>query len=232
MLYGKLRPYLNKVVVAEKAGYCTTEIVPLRPAHFTAAAFLRVYLRSQTFLDYAAQKNYGMKMPRLGTQDLESAMIPLPPLAEQKRIVAKVDELMALCDRLEAQQQEREARHAVLARAALARFPAAINQACAAVCPLDGTPPMQGYLKLLLEKQYDEIRSLSAGGAQPNLNVQKIKEAFVPLPPLAEQRRIVAKVSELMALVDELEAQLAASRATGANLLSAVVAELTGPRQP
>ena len=53
---------------------------------------------------------------------LRASMIPLPPLAEQKRIVAKVDELMALCDRLEAQQQERDTRHAALARASLARF--------------------------------------------------------------------------------------------------------------
>ena len=49
----------------------------------------------------------------------------------------------------------------------------------------------------------------------------------VPLPPLAEQRRIVAKVDQLMALVDQLEKQLAASRDIGANLLEAVVSELT-----
>jgi len=58
----------------------------------------------------------------VNTDTLKEQTIPLPPLAEQKRIVAKVDELMALCDRLEAQQQERETRHASLARASLARF--------------------------------------------------------------------------------------------------------------
>ena len=122
VLYGKLRPYLNKVVIAPKAGYCTTEIIPLRPLNFLSPDFLRFFLRSTTFLRYAAAKNYGMKMPRLGTKDLESAPIVIPPLAEQKRIVAKVDELMALCDRLEAEQKEREEKKSALARASLARF--------------------------------------------------------------------------------------------------------------
>jgi type I restriction enzyme S subunit len=49
----------------------------------------------------------------------------------------------------------------------------------------------------------------------------------VPLPPLAEQKRIVAKVDQLMALVDELEKQIATSRTTAANLLNALVYELT-----
>ena len=51
---------------------------------------------------------------------------------------------------------------------------------------------------------------------------------ILPIPPLAEQRRIVAKVEELMALVDALEAQRATARTASAALLDAVVAELTG----
>jgi type I restriction enzyme S subunit len=60
-----------------------------------------------------------------------------------------------------------------------------------------------------------------------NLSTKQINETAFPLPPLAEQRRIVTKVEQLMALLDALETQLAASRAIAANLLSALVAELT-----
>jgi type I restriction enzyme S subunit len=67
----------------------------------------------------------GTAQPKMNQAKMNGIPIPLPPLAEQKRIVAKVDELMALCDRLEAQQQERQTRHADLARASLARFAAA-----------------------------------------------------------------------------------------------------------
>jgi type I restriction enzyme S subunit len=66
-----------------------------------------------------------------------------------------------------------------------------------------------------------------AYGDKPGLNLTNIRELVLPVPPLEEQRRIVAKVGQLMALVDELEMQLMASRTKAAKLLSALVAELT-----
>ena len=68
--------------------------------------------------------------------------------------------------------------------------------------------------------------------AQPKLALKRIAGAKVCLPPLAEQRRIIAKVDQLMALVDHLETQITAFRATGKELMETVVAELTGPSRP
>ena len=101
VLYGKLRPYLNKVVVADSDGFCTTEIVPLRIYYGISPKYLMYALKRPDFLSYVNSKTYGVKMPRLGTNDARSAPFPLPPLAEQHRIVARVDQLMSLCDKLE-----------------------------------------------------------------------------------------------------------------------------------
>jgi type I restriction enzyme, S subunit len=64
----------------------------------------------------------GIAFPSVSRQQIEKLPIPLPPLAEQERIVAKVDELMALCDRLEAAQADRESRRDKLAAASLHRL--------------------------------------------------------------------------------------------------------------
>ena len=101
VLYGKLRPYLDKVIVAEEDGICTTEILPLRIYYGIDSYYLKWFLKSPMFIQYVNQLTYGVKMPRLGTEDGKNALLALPPLAEQKRIVTKVEELMQLVDKLE-----------------------------------------------------------------------------------------------------------------------------------
>ena len=122
ILYGKLRPYLNKVLVADAPGYSTTEIVALRSYLPLCSEYCALALRRPDFVDYVTRLGQGTKMPRLRRDDAILAPFPLPPIAEQLRIVAKVDELMALCDRLEAAQAERETTRERLAAASLTRL--------------------------------------------------------------------------------------------------------------
>jgi type I restriction enzyme S subunit len=323
----------------------------------------------------------------VNTDALKRLSIPLPPLAEQKRIVAKVEELMGLCDALEAQQQERELRKSVLVRSSLSRFaeaPTPENLAYLFHKSYDIPPSelrksiltlaVQGKLvpqdpndepamallqqikldKSLLVKEgklrgsttitpmeaqegefelpsswtwvsfgqimvnrdgeripvskeereskaktYDyygasgvidkidnylfdkpllligedganlinrstpiafiargkywvnnhahvldgisedflryielhinaiNLERYITGSAQPKMNQAKMNSIPIALPPLAEQRRIVAKVDQLMALVDELERQQDASRENASKLLDAIVQEMT-----
>jgi type I restriction enzyme S subunit len=356
----------------------------IRPIKELDAQFLAKFLASpaiQRMIDYI---QVGATREALTKGMIEHFDIPLPPLAEQKRIVAKVDELMALCDRLEAQQQERETRHAALARASLARFadaptPANLNLLFHSSFPISPSdlrksiltlavqgklvpqdpndePAEETFLKLAAAGVESEEDGFSShwlrvplgkigewrGGGTPSksrpefwkgdlpwvspkdmkvlhiadgqyhispaavegssvrlippgsllmvvrgmilarafpvalttrevtinqdmkallpsepktkeyllvalrafepdvlaaiehsshgtckLKTEFLQNFLMPIPPLAEQRRIVAKVEQLMALVDELETQLAASRAAAEKLLSALVAELT-----
>ncbi len=111
VLYSKLRPYLNKVIVADDDGYCTTEIVPISPSVAQApldAQYLKIYLMSPYFVGYANQCSYGVKMPRLGTKDAQKALFPLPPLKEQYRIVAKLNELRPLVETYGKEQEALE----------------------------------------------------------------------------------------------------------------------------
>ncbi len=347
--------------------------------------FVLIYLKTRGFITRGIPRMTGSAgQKRVPSDYFARSPFPLPPLAEQKRIVAKVDELMALCDQLETQQQERQARHTALARASLSRFadaptpanldfifhpsyditPADLRKSILTLavqgklvpqdpndelaegliaesdadgnrdqgvekipsswalsplrevaaeivdCPhstpkwtdsgkicvrtsqfkpgfldLTGTKfvseqtfeervqrlrPQENdilysreggilgiacrvpattelclgqrmmlirvgnwlssaYLELVLNAPLitEIARMQTTGGAAPRVNVSTVKSYPIPVPPLAEQRRIVVKVDQLMALVDKLETQLAANRAAAANLLSALVAELT-----
>lgn len=114
VLYGKLRPYLDKVLVADEPGVCTTEIIPIRDYLGVSPEFLRLALKSPSFKRYASGSTHGMNLPRMGTDQARMAMIPLAPVREQHCIVQKVDELMDLCDRLEQETNDQLEAHETL----------------------------------------------------------------------------------------------------------------------
>ncbi len=107
VLYSKLRPYLKKILVAPDEGICTPELVPF-DTYLIDENYIAYVLRSP-HIDYVINSvTYGVKMPRVGTDTMTNLLIPLPPLAEQKRIVAKIEELLPLVDRYAASYEKLE----------------------------------------------------------------------------------------------------------------------------
>jgi type I restriction enzyme S subunit len=100
VLYGKLRPYLKKILVAPLDGVCTTEIFPFVGYGGISSHYIAMIMKSTYFDTIVNDVTHGMNMPRLGTNTATNIPFPLPPLSEQHRIVQKVDELFALLDNL------------------------------------------------------------------------------------------------------------------------------------
>lgn len=98
VLYGKLRPYLNKVTFAKEAGVCTTEIVPIKPNDAVNGRYLFHWLRHPKFLNYVTDVSHGVNMPRLGTDAGRQAPFVLAPKNEQKRIADKLDTVLTRVD--------------------------------------------------------------------------------------------------------------------------------------
>ncbi len=96
-------------MVAPQSGYCTTEIMPFNSYCNVSSYYLNHVLRSAYFLDYTQQCGYGVKMPRLSTTDACNGMIPLPPLAEQKRIVKEIEHWFSLIDVIESGKEDLQA---------------------------------------------------------------------------------------------------------------------------
>jgi type I restriction enzyme, S subunit len=379
-LVGKAAP-----IVAEFSGSFGAFCGVVRNVSTLSNDFLARYFRSPQYTAWVTAAGRGIGINNLAKGDLDSIPIPTPPLAEQKRIVAKVDELMALCDRLEAQEAERKEKGQRLARAALAQFaekptaanlglvfhksfdvePGEIRKAILGLAvrgklveqDQDEEPPSSSFsgLDVLVSQEdgfddipphwvtctYKSLTSLVTSGSRgwkeyysvsgaifirtqnintdqlilddvafvqlpkaaegmrtqalrddilititganvtkaariveqipeayvsqhialtrprwstmsqwlylcfispasarghleklsygdkPGLNLDNVRDLILPIPPLAEQKRIVAKVEELMALVDELEAQQERERELAERIMTAAVREMT-----
>jgi len=151
--------------------YFQKAIHRVRPREGILPEYLTACLQVDAKNGVLAKLFTGATIKHFTGRSLKAYSIPLPPLAEQKRIVAKVDELMALCDRLEAQQQERNTRHADLARASLARFAEA---------------PTPANLNLLFHKSYpippaDLRKSILTLAVQGKLVPQDSKDESVKI---------------------------------------------------
>ena len=100
VLYGKLRPYLRKCVIVDCDGYCSTEIIPINGYGRIDQKFIMYYMTSP-FVDIRVNSlTHGMDMPRLGTRAALKLLFPLPPLAEQRRIVDKLETALEKTDEL------------------------------------------------------------------------------------------------------------------------------------
>lgn len=166
------RPYITKIEGCIHDGW-----LRIHPPPQITSDYLYYLLSSSFVYTFFSKAAAGAVVQNLNADKVRELPIPLPPLAEQKRIVAKVDELMALCDQLEAQQQERVARHADLARASLARFAEA---------------PTLANLHFLFHKSYD----IDPADLRKSILTLAVQGKLVPQDPKDEPAEdLIARIS-------------------------------------
>ena len=98
VLYGRLRPYLNKVLVPEFKGHCSTEVFPLKVNENLDRRFLAYWLMSEENVVRFDATSTGARMPRANVKEILGFSFPLPPLEEQRRLVSLLDEALAALD--------------------------------------------------------------------------------------------------------------------------------------
>ena len=99
IIYSKIRPLLRKAVIAPFDGLCSADMYPLNTT--LNKKYVLYYLLSDGYnVQIANAMSSRVKMPKINQNELTKVLLPLPPLAEQKRIVEKLEQLLPLCERL------------------------------------------------------------------------------------------------------------------------------------
>ena len=118
VIYSTVRPYLRNIAVIDRdfhpAPIASTAFAILHPLEGISGDYLYRYLRCPFFVSYVESVQTGIAYPAINDKLFLNAVIPIPPTVEQHRIVAKVDELMALCDQLELQTESSITAHQTL----------------------------------------------------------------------------------------------------------------------
>jgi len=104
VLYSKLRPYLNKVVLPDRAGYATSEMLPLKPNEvIITREYLTYFLRSPHFVEFINGKTSGAKMPRANIADLKAVKVECPSIKAQSIIVTQLDTIKSIIEKRQQQ---------------------------------------------------------------------------------------------------------------------------------
>lgn len=122
ILYGKLRPYLNKVHLANTSGVCSTDILVFDVADCLVGQYALYFMLSREFVNDMSANSSGVNLPRVSTKHINNYSFPLPPLPIQRAIVTKIENLFAslnkgIEDLKKAQEQLKVYRQAVLKKA-------------------------------------------------------------------------------------------------------------------
>lgn len=126
VIYSTVRPYLLNIAVIEKEYspelISSTAFAIIHPYDGISNWYIYHYFHSQSLIKYVEATMKGVAYPAINDGDFFQALIPLPSLAEQRRIVAKIDELMARVDELELKRDARNERRHAMHQAAVARL--------------------------------------------------------------------------------------------------------------
>lgn len=106
VLFGKLRPYLAKVYLAQHEGLVSTEALVIRSTDYVAPAFLRYFMVSEDFICTVDSSTYGSKMPRASWDFIANLPMLLPSIEEQQTIARFLDHKTAQIDALIAKKEE------------------------------------------------------------------------------------------------------------------------------
>lgn len=106
ILYGRLRPYLNKHDIASFSGVCSTDILVFEASVLVANVLVNKFFNLPFFIEYVVANSKGINLPRVSEKTILNTTFPLPPLSEQQRIVERIEELFAKLDEAKERLQE------------------------------------------------------------------------------------------------------------------------------
>ena len=106
ILYGRLRPYLNKHDIASFSGVCSTDILVFEASVLVTNVLVDKFFNLPFFIEYVVANSKGINLPRVSEETVLNTTFPLPPLLEQQRIVERIEELFAKLDEAKERLQE------------------------------------------------------------------------------------------------------------------------------